>query len=100
MSVQIYVKKEEIIDIGVKNYQKFIKEHFDIESIIEKIMLHGIDCKCYEMDRYFQGEEYAAKYIHALDMLTNFKYNLKEKAIIKYAAEYDNFLDEINQLYK
>jgi len=96
---KIYETNAKIMVDGIKSYQKYIKEHFEIENIMEDIILHGIDEKCFEMDQYFRGEEYAAKYICALDVLTDFKYNLKEKALIKY-SKYEQFKKEIADVYR
>ena len=51
------------------------------------------------MDRYLDGERNAAEYICALDMLTNYKYNLKEKALEKYASIYKKFTEELLEVY-
>ena len=96
----IYKCDKEIVEDGVKAYQKYIKEHFDLDSIFEDMILCGIDKKCFEMDKYFRGEEYAAKYIWSMDVLTDYKYNLKDKAIKKYADKYKDFLEELEDAYK
>ena len=85
---------------GIKAYQQYVKERFDVEAIMEKMILCGIDKKCFEMDRYLFGEEDAAKYIRALDILTNYQYNLKEKALAKYASQYEKFEEELTQDYE
>lgn len=96
---KIYEKKDNLVLEGTKAYQKYIKEHYDLDSILLDMMLHGIDKECYEMDNYLHGEEYAAKYVFALDLLTGFKFNLKEKAIYKYSITYKKFKDEIECVY-
>ena len=97
---KIYEKDDDIIKEGIEAYQKYIKEHFDIDNILEDIILCGIDKKCFNMDKYFRGEEYAANYICALDVLTNYKYNLKEKTLEKYSSKYLNFKEELLNVYK
>lgn len=97
---KIYEKACPIVNDGVKAYQQYIKEHFDLDSIFEDMLIHGIDKKCFEMNCYLYGEEHAAKYVYALDLLTNFKYNLKEKALEKYSSQYENFEGEIEYIYK
>ena len=95
---KIYEVDDELIEDGIKAYQNYINEHFDVDSFILDMILVGIDKRCFEMDRYYDGEIYAARYVVALDMLTNYKYNLKEKALEKYGKVYSNFekaFDEI-----
>jgi hypothetical protein len=97
---KIYETNEKVIIDGIYVYQQYAKEHFDIDSIMEDMLLHGIDKRCFEMDRYFNGEEHAAGYVCALDALTNYKYNLKEKALAKYASKYEKFEEAINEVYE
>jgi hypothetical protein len=97
---KIYENDEQIIVDGVKAYQKYINEHFEIETFMEDMIHHGIEKKCFEMDRYLFGIEEAAKYICSLDILTNYKYNLKEYAINKYSNIYADFKEEIENVYK
>ena len=97
---KIYEENEKVIDDGVKAYQEYIKERFDVDSIMEDMILHGIDKRCFEMDRYLDGERHAAYYVCALDVLTNYKYGLREKALAKYASKYENFKAEIEDVYK
>ena len=96
---KIYEKKDNLVLEGTKAYQKYIKEHYDLDSILLDMMLFGIDKECYEMDQYMRGEEYAAKYIFGLDLLTGYKYDLKSKAVEKYSSIYKNFLKEIEEVY-
>lgn len=96
---KIYELKEKVIDDGVKAYQNYIRKHFDIDLILEDMMLVGIDKKCYEMDQYMCGEEHAAKYVHTLDLLTDYKYNLKNKALEKYKEIYSKFEAEVEYIY-
>lgn len=96
---KIYEQNEKVVADGIKAYQQYINERFDINAIVEKMILCGIDKKCFEMDRYFRGEEYAAKYAHTMDMLTDFKYNFKQQALDKYASQYPNFAPEMDEVY-
>lgn len=96
---KIYEKKDNLVLEGTKAYQKYIKEHYDLDSILLDMMLFGIDKECYEMDQYMRGEEYAAKYVFGLDLLTGYKYDLKSKAVEKYSSIYKNFLKEIEEVY-
>ena len=96
---KIYEEENQIMVDGIKAYQQYIKEHFDIDSFMEDMIMVGIDKNCFEMDRYMDGEENAADYICALDMLTNFKYKLKEKALAKYSGIYEKFQAAIDEVY-
>ena len=96
---KIYEKKDNLVLEGTKAYQNYIKDNYDLDSIMLEMMLHGIDKECYEMDKYLRGEEYSAKYVFALDLLTGFKFDLKGKVIEKYSKMYENFKDEIEYVY-
>ncbi len=96
---KIYEKKDNLVLEGTKAYQNYIKANYDLDSIMLEMMLYGIDKECYEMDKYLRGEEYSAKYVFALDLLTGFKFDLKGKAIEKYSKTYENFKDEIEYVY-
>ncbi len=96
---KIYQTNSKVVADGVMAYQQYINEHFDVDAILEKMMLCGIDKKCFEMDRYLDGEMHAAKYVHTLDMLTDFKYNFKQQALDKYAEQYKNFAPEMDEVY-
>lgn len=96
---KIYENDEQVIVDGVKAYQKYINEHFEIETFMEDMIHHGIEKKCFEMDRYLFGIEEAAKYIYSLDILTNYKYNLKEYVLMKYSNDYESFKEEIESIY-
>ena len=97
---KIYEFQSSVIEDGIYKYQKYIKANFDLDNLLEKMMLHGIDCRCHEMDQYMDGERHAADYVYALDLLTDFKYNLKEKALAKHAKTYKYFEGCINKVYK
>lgn len=97
---KIYESNEKIITDGIKAYQEYIKKRFDVDAIMEDMILHGIEKRCFEMDRYLDGERHAAYYVCALDVLTNYKYGLKEKVLAKYASIYENFQEELDDVYK
>ena len=97
---KIYEQNEKVVADCVKAYQQYINERFDVDAMLEKMILCGIDKKCFEMDRYLCGEEHSAKYVHTMDMLTNFKYNFKQQALDKYASQYQNFEQEVEDVYK
>ena len=96
----IYTSESKVIEDGIYKYQQYIKENFDLDSFLLDMMLYGIDKNCYQMDRYMDGERHSANYVYTLDALTDFKYNLKEKALAKYASIYKNFEAEIEERYK
>ncbi len=97
---KIYQSDEEVIVDGVKAYQNYIKKHFNLEDILEDMIYHGIEEKCFEMNKYLFGDSEAAKYICSLDILTNYKYNLKEYALMKYSNICENFKEELESVYK
>ena len=80
-------------------YQEYIRNQFDLDSLLEKMMMWGIDRSCSEMEQYLDGERHAANYVYTLDMLTDFKYNLKEKALEKYSSKNEDFLYYIDRAY-
>ena len=96
----IYENNNEAVKNGVLAYQNYIKERYDVDAILEDIILTGIEKRCYQMEKYFRGEEYAAAYVCAMDVLTNFKYNLKEKALAKYGETHKEFKEELENLYE
>ena len=95
-----YENESPIIKEGILNYQKYINDKFNVEDILEPMMLHGISRKCYEMDQYLYGEMHAAKYIYKLDSLTNYKYDLKIKAYDNVKDKYPDFIDYLDDEYK
>lgn len=97
---EMYPGNKKIIDDGIKAYQEYVNSHFDLESMLEKIILYGISKQCFEMDRYLDGERHAANYVYKMDKMTNFKYDLKTKALDLYAVEYEDFKTEIEHAYK
>ena len=97
---KIYEKNDDLVLEGTKAYQRYIKDNYDLDSILLEMMLHGIDKECQEMDKYLNGEEYAAKYVFGLDLLTEFRYALKSKVIEKYASVYAKFEETIEYVYK
>jgi len=96
---KIYEHESQIIHDGLKVYQDYMKNHFDLDSILEKMMMKGIDKSCSEMEQYLDGERHAANYVYTLDMLTDYKYNLKEKALEKYASNSEDFSYYIDRAY-
>ena len=97
---KIYEVNDEITKKGIESYQKYIKEHYDVNSFLEDMILNGIEKRSHQMDQYLHGERNAAEYICALDMLTNYKYNLKDKALEKYSSIYKDFKEELLDVYK
>ena len=80
----IYSTPYECIKEGVIKYQNFVNEHFDLSNRLEELIWVGIDKKCKEMDEYLYEERNSLHYVQALDMLTDYKYSLLEKALEKY----------------
>lgn len=96
---EIYKVESKVIDNGVLAYQNYVKKTFDIETIFLKMIKCGIDKCCLEMNRFSNGREDAAKYVYSLDLLTNFKYDLKEYAKEKYIIVSNEFQEELESIY-
>ncbi len=97
---EMNLNDQSVVDKGIKSYQEYIKEHFDLDNILEEIIFYGIAKQCFEMDRYLNGESHAAKYIHEMDKMTDYKYNLKKRTLEMYAEKYENFKAELEYEYK
>lgn len=82
-----------IID-GLKEFKEYVNQ-FNIEEIL----LYGIDNRISDIEREVDGCYYNAQYVYVLDKLTNFKYNLKDKAINKYGNKYKDLIEELNHRY-
>ena len=80
----IYSTPYECIKEGVLKYQEYVNEHYDLSNRMEELLLLGIRKKCEEIDKYMYEEERSACYIKALEMLTDYKYQLIDKAIKMY----------------
>ena len=87
----IYSTPYECIKEGVIKYQEYVKEHFNLSNRLEELLLVGINKKCKEMDKYLYEEERSASYILALEILTDYKYSLIEKALEMYPTLKDYF---------
>ena len=89
------INKEDnpIIVDGIKKYQKYMNDNFDVDSEFIDVLLCGIDKMCKNMDEIRDGYSESSSYIYTLDLVTRFKYNLKEKAIEKY-PRLKRYLDE------
>ena len=77
----IYSTPYECIKKGVLNYQKYVNQHFNLSNRLEDLLLVGISKKGKEMEKYLYEEEKTARYVLALEMLTDYKYSLVKKAI-------------------
>lgn len=96
---KIYRVNVKSVADGVKAYQEYVKANYDLDAIMEHMILNGIDKICYEMDRYLDGERHAANYVYAMDLLTNYKYNFKEKALDKYSSKFEDFKEAVFTVY-
>ena len=70
-----------------------MNDNFDVDSEFIDVLLCGIDKMCKNMDEIRDGYAESSSYIYTLDLVTRFKYNLKEKAIEKY-PRLKRYLDE------
>lgn len=82
---------------GILKYQKYVNEKYNLSDRMEELLLIGINKACSDYTQYLDGQEGAAVYVYALDALTGFKYNLKEKAIEKYPDLKDYLEDRYNK---
>ena len=80
----IYSTTCECIKKGVLSYQEYVNEHFDLSNRLEELLLIGINKKAEEINKYLYEEEKTADYVLALDILTDYKYDLTNKAIKMY----------------
>ena len=76
-----------------------MNDKYDLRNNMEKLFLFGISKRCANMDDEYDAFSNNAAYIFALDILSSFKYNLKEKVINKYGEKYPEFIEEINEIY-
>ena len=95
---KIYENDNELFVNGIYAYQKYVKEHFNVDDFMLDMLVNAVDKICYKMDCYYRGYDYAANYILALDLLTDFKYNLKKFVLSKYNDK--SFVKIINEIYK
>ena len=75
-----YKEDNKLVIDGINKYQEYVVNNFDIDNMFIDILLCGINKKCKNMDIVVDGYEDACSYIYSLDLVTKFKYNLKEKA--------------------
>lgn len=78
---------------GVLKYQEYVNDKFDLSNRIEELLLVGVKKTCKEYKKYLDEEKTAAKYIYALDALSGFRFNLKDKAI-DIANELKNYIEK------
>ena len=94
-----YSSKYNCIKSGIKEYQKYVNEKFNLVNRLEELFLHGIDEECKTMEIYESVETDIAQYVYALDMLSCFKYNLKDATISKYPM-LEEYINNVYDEYK
>ena len=62
--------------------------------------MHGINKKVKNVDIIYEGYKHLAEYIYALDALSNFKYDLKDKCINKYKDLSNDLITELIYIYE
>ncbi len=97
---KLYEEKDAIVTEGMQAYRRYIDEHFDMEALMEPMILAGIDKACFEMDRYMNGEQSAAQYVYAMDLMTEFRYDFRKQAEEQYAPKYEAFPATLDEVYK
>lgn len=94
-----YKLDQKCIADGVHEYINYMNDKYDLSNNMEKLFLFGISKRCANMEGEYNAFASNAAYIFALDILSSFKYNLKEKAINNYGEKYPEFIEEINEIY-
>ena len=69
---------------GVLKYQEYVNEKYDLSNRLEELLTVGVNKICTEYEQYLDEERTAAKEIYALDALSGFRFDLKNKAIKAY----------------
>ena len=69
---------------GVLKYQEYVNEKYDLSNRLEELLTVGVNKICTEYEQYLDEERTAAKEIYALDALSGFRFDLKNKAIKVY----------------
>ena len=96
---KIFTEECKYMISGVYKYQIYCKENFDIEKKMSLLFMYGINKKVKNMNDSHNWEEHVAKYIYALDALSGFKYEIKNKTTELYKDLYPELIKRINQIY-
>ncbi len=92
-----YENSKVLVD-GVKAYQKYVREHCNIDECFESVLMRGIDVTCAKIGEEIDGVEHAAAYVYSLDAMTDFKYDLRAKALERYGA-HNGFKKALDERY-
>lgn len=95
-----YGEKSKVLVDGVKAYQKYLREHCNIDECFESVLMRGIDASCAKMGEEIDGVEHAAAYVYSLDAMTDFKYGLRAKAIERYGKTNNDFKKALDERYR
>ena len=85
---------------GLDRYKEYLKNKYDLDNLYLDILMHGITKKAKNVDIIYEGYKHLAEYIYALDALSNFKYNLKDKCINKYNDLSNDLVTELIYIYE
>lgn len=76
-----YSSAYECIKDGILKYQKYVNEKYDLEYRLYELFINGIKIRCNNIDNNTYDERDVALYVYTLDVLSEFKYSLKDKSI-------------------
>lgn len=82
---------------GLSKYQEYVNSLPN--DLVEEVLLYGIGMELNGSDECYDGYKNSAIYIYSLDLLTNFKYNLKETVVNKYKDKYPELLEYLDNAY-
>jgi len=85
---------------GIKKYQAYVDEVNKKYNIIDKIFWFGIEKAIKNIERRYDGNKDAAMFIYSLDLLTDFKYGLKDKVTCHYKESNPELMEYIENIYR
>ena len=84
---------------GVRKYQAYVEQKYGLDNKLEELIIQGCRNRAVDIECEVDAFENNACYIYALDALTKFKYNLKDKMIDELGQKYPALIDALNEQY-